>query len=181
MDKAIHVLKGKELQIFNKVRLALKIATVADLAVADGSRIDQQIILGNKGTSPTPSRWAYTWPLVPDPSKIEKRTWTRALGRVFNLSEGSPSLELANYRWFHAECITLSCWNLNLHNGNILEKSDKAWIVWRPEETATQRTRSTVRYVCTDCTLPSLEQKESCRPITVEYHNTKISIKNQGR
>ena len=71
---------------------------ISDLAVADGSRIDLQIFLGNKGTSPTPSKWAYTWPLVPDPSKLEKRAWTRALGRIFNITEGSPNLDPANYR-----------------------------------------------------------------------------------
>ena len=47
MDKAILTLKGKELRIFNKVRLALKIATVSDMAVADGTRIDPQLLLGN--------------------------------------------------------------------------------------------------------------------------------------
>ena len=53
MDKAIRFLKGKELRIFNKVRLALKIATISDMAVADGSRIDPQVLLGNSGNSPT--------------------------------------------------------------------------------------------------------------------------------
>ena len=181
MDRAIHTLKGKELKIFNKVRLSLKIATVADLAVADGSRIDNQILLGNTSMSPTPSRWAYTWPLIPDPTNLEKKVWTRALGSVFHLTEGNPTLDTTNYRWFHPECIVLSCWNINLHSGNILEKTDKEWIVWTPDEATVRRTRRTARYTRSEQTVSSLLHKEHCRPITVERHNIKISIKSRGR
>ena len=75
----------------------------------------------------------------------------------------------------------LSCWNINLSNGTILEKKDRVWIVWMPDEAAAQRTRSTVRYTCTEQTPSTLEHKERCRPITVERHNNKISSTNQGR
>ena len=93
MDYASKALGVKELKTFNKVRLYLNIATISDLAIADGSRVDKQILKGYRGGSPTPSRWAYKWPNIPSPTNKERQSWTAALGTILGTTDSDPSLE----------------------------------------------------------------------------------------
>ena len=141
MDKTVVALKGRELTIFNIVRLYLRVATVSDLSTTDGRRIDTNIMTGIRGTSPSPSRWAYSWPNIPVPTHSEKKLWTLSLGRIFGVTEANPSLDTTNYRWFHPECIDLACWNINLSTGDILQEAKLRWIIWEPDTNSMRMTR----------------------------------------
>ena len=181
MDYATTTLGEKELKTFNKVRLHLKIATISDLAIADGSRVDKQILRGYRGGSPSPSRWAYKWTNVPPPTNNERYSWTMALGTILGITASDPSLETNNYRWFHPECVELSCWNFDRSSGNIFEKAEASWVVWEPEVAPQRRTRRTAFYTRTAREIHSIERKDQCRAISVTYQGDKITIESRGR
>ena len=161
----------------------LRIATVSDLALADGSRINKNLMMGNEGLSPTPSRWAYTWPNVPPPTTSEKRSWTSSLCMIMHVTTAEPTLATTNYRWFHPECIKLACWNINHKCGLIFQKTENQWIIWEPENSQwRQRTGCTSSFIKTNRTTNVLDRKDQCRSISIEkLHETKITVNARGR
>ena len=122
MEKAIRILKGKELRIFNKVRLYLQVATLSDVATANGICIDSDILEGRRGTSPSPSRHAYKWPLVPSPSEAEQRSWTDSICAVLALTRNDRLLIYSQYRYFEANTKLHSYWNYHRQTAQVLQK-----------------------------------------------------------
>jgi len=81
MDMAMRQLKGKDLAIFNKVRLFLKVVTtLSDIMTADSKYADEgKLTCQETSTSPTPSTSAYIWPTVTEPTRSKKKIWTEAI------------------------------------------------------------------------------------------------------
>ena len=182
MEKAVTTLQGKELATFNKVRMYLQVTTVSDLSTADGSCIDSNLMIGNRGTSPSPSRWAYSWPTVPGPTHSEKKAWTASLGRLMGVTTANPSLDTNNYRWYHPECIDISCWNLNLQTVEILQKRKHGWNIWEPDVIDVRVTRGRTLYKLTEKTTQIISHKNQCRPITIQHQEeNKIALTSRGR
>ena len=58
----------------NKVRMFLGVVTLSDITVADVKSIDKDILSGTRrGSNPTPSRNAYRWPYIPQPTLSDRQ------------------------------------------------------------------------------------------------------------
>ena len=180
MEKAIRTLKGKDLRIFNKVRLYLQVATTSDIANADGKSIDRDIFLGQRSTSPSPSKMAYQWPHVPAPTRKEKERWMVSLGQVYGNTPGNPSLEYGNYRWYRSDCIDKTEWNYDVEGNKIYQKIGSLWLQWNPTGGNRRVTRGSATFTITVETVNSANQRR--RPVTIRWSGvSRISIKCKGR
>ena len=146
MDRALRKIKGKELRIFNKVRLYLQVATTSDIANADGNSIDREILRVKRSTSPSPSAHAYKWPHIPAPASSEVRIWSEALCRIYNNTEGNRTLDYNNYRWFHFDCVDKVSWNFDVGINRVYQKTGESWIQWDACRPNARTTRSRATY-----------------------------------
>jgi len=90
MERASSLISGKEIAIFNKVRMHLKVATFSDILTADRLRVDASKIKGEyKSTGPNPNRDAYEWPIVPLPTATEKRIWTETICTMYGVTQNN--------------------------------------------------------------------------------------------
>ena len=153
MELAVHRIHGHDLKIFNKVRLYLRIATISDLATANGVSVDKDIFDGRLGTSPTPSRHAYKWPNVPEPTPSESRKWLESLCRVLQIDRGTRRLVYTNYRHFENEAKAAVGWNLDGATSSIFQRlPEGGGVRWatQPIQPNIRATRQTSTYYCTN-------------------------------
>ena len=186
MEKAVQNLGQKELRTVNKVRIYLRVATISDIAIASGTRVDSEIMEGRRGTSPSPSSNAYDWPNVPEPTTKERSVWRNALCRLLHITAENPSLHDTNYRWFEKEAIKLTGWNLDVNNDIVFQRNEDGWIRWDPmtlEERRTTRrsgifTKTQQQYAFSEDLSFS-----DWRPITIKYceGDNRLCVVAKGR
>ena len=182
MSKALDTLSPKELQLFNKVRMYLKVATTSNLAKADGKSIDKHILFGKRGGSPSPSTFAYQWPNIPEPSRAERRIWTICLCKVYGVTESNPTLEYNNYRWFNYESIQHTAWNIDLLSGSVIAKEkDSSWQIWNPLIRESTGTRRTSLYSKSPTTITNMDQSTHWRPVSIDRIGDNITVTSRGR
>ena len=87
----------RTLGVWQAADLYLQVATTSDIVNADGKSIDREILRGKRSTSPSLSTQAYKWPHIPAPTSSEVRMWSEALCRIYNNTEGNPTLDYNNY------------------------------------------------------------------------------------
>jgi hypothetical protein len=87
MEKMRMFFSGPILGTINKVRLYLKVVTLSDLLVADGTGFSIDLVQGHRNyLHPTPSSSRYNWPSVPVPTRSERDTWWHGISLVFDIS-----------------------------------------------------------------------------------------------
>ena len=145
---------------------------------ADGKSVDKEILLGKRGNSPTPSRKAYQWPNIPEPTQEECQLWKSALLLLYDITENCTTLKSNHWRWFSYSSRQYSAWNRS-QDGKMYQKLKKNWKIW--EITDQSRTRSGHYYKETEARCTSLGQGQLI-PITIKYigENT-IKIVSSGR
>ena len=72
--------RGRELRLLNEIRLFLQALTVADIATADGRRIQQSVY---DLSHPCPLRCGYAWPTIIPITSSERTFLQRALACCF--------------------------------------------------------------------------------------------------
>ena len=175
MYKAQNVTKGRDLMRVNKVRLYLQVSTLSDIMTADGKNIDNDILCGRKGGSPSPSRASYLWPNIPSPTKAEVLIWKQTLCLIFDIPGGDTRLKGQLRRRYKESAKMSAAWNLSTV-GTIYQKRKGAWDVWEIED-GENRTRTafyTRRREVT--TLPT----QKMHPISVQRQGTKIKMIGKG-
>ena len=147
MERAAKMISGKELASFNHVRLYLKVATISDIVAANGFNVDDDLIKGKRGNSPSPSSTAYTWPSFPPPSQKETDLWALVIRRMFGINNTSTFMTYGRQGWLKAIASSHVRWNLDIEEGCVLEKIDDQWQIWEHENLCENvRTRSAETY-----------------------------------
>jgi hypothetical protein len=182
MDRALRMLKGRNLAIFNKVRLYLQVATTSDIANADGKSIDREILRGKRSTSPSPSTHAYKWPHIPAPTGAEVRMWSESLCRIYNNTEGNPTLDYNNYRWFNSDCVDKVAWNYDSETNRVYQKSGERWIIWSSTRSNVRTTRRGSTFQRSNITTNQSEASTQWQPVTISMQGAnKLSISSKGK
>ena len=98
----------------NKVRMFLGVVTLSYIMVADGKSIDKDILSGTRrGSNPTPSRNAYRWPNIPQPTPSEIANWENTILLLYDITENNPILKSNHSRWYKHSSRTHPAWNLS--------------------------------------------------------------------
>ena len=156
----------------------LGVATLSDIMAADGKSVDKDILLGRRGNSPTPSRKAYQWPNIPEPTQEELQLWKSTLLLLYDITENCTTLKSNHWRWFSYSSRQYSAWNRS-QDGKIYQKLKKSWKIW--EITDHRRSRREYYYKETETICTSLGQGELL-PVTVKYiGESTIKIVSSGR
>jgi hypothetical protein len=183
MEKAFeHLSSPRSIRIFNKVRLYLKVATLSDILIADGTEVDHNIFQGIRSNSPTLSEHAYTWPVVPEPSGSEIHIWYATIEKMLRITRNRPRLltETA-FRW-DTKYVKLSKWTTDQDETYLYEKIQNKWRRWKRQDGDKGRRRTrrrSIRYMHTD-TIDVVNH--IVLPITVtEEENGMRSILSKGQ
>jgi len=122
MERASSLINGKEIAIFNKVRMHLKVATLSDILTADGMRVDASKLKGEyASTGPNPSRDAYEWPIVPPPTATEKRIWTETICTMCGITQNNRQISGTITRHWGKESSKFIQWSYDETSNEILE------------------------------------------------------------
>ena len=112
MERASSLISGKEIAIFNKVRMHLKAATFSDILTADGRQVDTSMLKGEyESTGPNPSRDAYDWPIVPPPTAMEKRKWTETICTMYGVTQNNRRVSGTITRQWGKESSKFTQWS----------------------------------------------------------------------
>ena len=182
MHDAIRVLERQELLNFNNVRLFLQVMTVSDITTADGKQIDIDILRGDRGYSPSPSRNAYEWPRIPEPTKREKEAWTLSLCKMYQITLLRPQLSGTHYGWYTYNTIQYSSWMINVQTAQLYQKWKHLWIEWHVKMQEKDGVTRKILYFKTNNVIDKLEEVKALRPITVRPEQLDVvSVRNKGR
>ena len=130
MEKAYDTSTGHDLQIFNKVRLYLKVTTISDLLTADGKEIDTNILIGERSNSPTFSEFAYTWPNVPKPTKFEVQIWYNLISAILTITQSNSRIYGNSIFKWDDQVLTFSKWSIGRDEEFLYERKEGKWIQW---------------------------------------------------
>lgn len=131
MDLAIFQ-NDSEARAFNKVRLFLRVATIADLLDTSGLSYDLDLVNGRRSERhPAPSMLYYQWPPVDEPSAQEKRTWKNILMITLNIGTDHRRACLTNgWQWTRESCLHAR-WLRSETNDTIYENlTQDLWRHW---------------------------------------------------
>ena len=148
--------------------------------MADGKSIDKRFLGGKRGYSPTPSRLAYQWPNIPEPTPEEISIWKCTLILLYDVTENCTILKSNHWRWFKHSSQKWVVWNLSRTDGKIYQRVKTGWKTW--EATGNRRgRRGGYLFKETEVTCASLNHSQFT-PITIAYEreNT-IKIVSTGR
>jgi len=180
MEFAPNVVSGKDLNIFNKVRMFLQVATLSDLMTADGKEIDLSKLHGrNSITSPNPSKSAYIWPSVPTPSNSEITLWSDTLQKMLSITTNNRRIHGQIEKKWHDCSMNHIQWNYQEANDTIYQKLDDGWKTWKRLSSSARTRRASRKYTAGPDTdsLPN-----GTRPATIEFNSaTMIILQNTGR
>ena len=179
MRRALTILSKNGARMMNKVRMFLGVVTLSDLMVANGKSIDKDILSGRKGNSPTPSRNAYRWPNIPQPTPAEIANWKSTILLLYDITENNTTLKSNHWRWYKHSSRTHSGWSLSNTNGKIYQKVKNGWIVWDKSDNRRSR-RAGCTYHETEVVSPSLGEG-TYAPITIKFEGDIIKIISKGR
>ena len=178
MERAYDLASGRDLLIFNKVRLFLRVATVSDIVTANGKEIDKNILQGKRSNSPTFSEFAYTWPNIPSPSTSEIQLWGKIISEMFAITQGNRRIYVESaFRWDY-KFINYSKWTIGEQGLYIYERRFDCWKRWKKQADSRRRRHST-KYVFHDNVD---EIRTEVRPISVQHEdNNTISLAYKGK
>jgi len=132
MEKAMNCLSGFKLNIFNKVRMYLQVATLSDIMTADGKEIDASKLNGREDTTcPNLSKSAYIWPSVPKPKTTEIALWKDAICKMFAVTTNNRRLQGAAERKWDDRSRLHAQWNHQDSTDTIYQCKDAGWTMWR--------------------------------------------------
>ena len=180
MDKAISIMKGTQLKLFNKVRMFLKVVTMTDVVNAAGNFIDKNCFNGDPTKeSPLPSTWTYIWPTIQSISKNELDIWQANITWIFQISS-SGQINRNIVKW-NSDACKVSNWVLNSRNNLIYQKThDNKWIEWRRAMTNRRITRNSLNTFVPGPAI-EIESFETYIPISVSIiSNQEILLRNRG-
>ena len=143
---------------------------------ADGKCIDNDILQGRKGGSPSPSRASYLWPNIPTPTKVEVTIWKQTLCLIFDTLEGDTTLKSHHWRWYKEPAKMSSAWNIST-TGIIYQKRRGVWDVWEKEEGETRMRTAFYTKQGEVTALPN----QTMHPISVRNQGGKIELIAKGR
>ena len=139
MERAYDIATEKDLIIFNKVCLFLRVATVSDLTTADGKKLDLTLLQGKRSTSPSFSEFAYTWPNIPEPTTSEIKTWYTIISMMFSIMESNTRIrEEATFKW-DIKSIQYSKWTIGRNGKYVFERNHDHWRKWKRQKCGRRR------------------------------------------
>ena len=174
MEKATHYLSGIDINIFNKVRMYLQVATLSDIMTADGKEIDAPKLHGREDTTcPNPSKSAYIWPSVPKPKTTEIALWKDTICKMFDVSTNNRRLQGAAERKWDDRARLHAQWNHQDSTDTIYQRTDSGWTLWRRVNNTGRTRRASRKYTRgpTTLTLPN-----NVRPSTIEINSPNTVI-----
>jgi hypothetical protein len=130
--------KSQELEQLNKMRLYLKVATLADLVQANGKDVIKEIW---NGTEPSRRRPEIEWPKQGIVPRGHWNLWQRALTKCFGLS---PNRKQSKYKLGQRiECNDQWEWYYHPNTERLYQRTPTDWIEWRhkPGRTSRQATK----------------------------------------
>ena len=177
MHEAKHFLKTpKELSRFNKVRMYMRATTLSDLLTADGKKISQDAYDASQNRkSVTPSANAYEWPVIPEPSRTEKKIWQTTIKLIMGVTRTTLEVEQDTGFAWDVSSSENSGWVVTNDNSILYQKMEnKTWSEWRRIE---RRTRNPT-YMRTEEVTRNLPQ--CIKPCTVSIHHDEASVTHIG-
>lgn len=176
MEEAQQYISGKELHIFNKVRMYLRVATWSDIVQADCKHIDTEILFGRRSHSPCMSQQAYTWPNVDRPTPSEILIWTKTLGLMYGVTGNNLRMPGEARIYFEDKDIINSQWVVSPNKEKIFRREERGWTQFDKSDEGNRRTGP--RY-----SPESLvgEIPNGCKPITVKEDQGYMCLWNEGR
>ena len=174
VEKAMNYLSGIDLNIFNKVRMYLQVATLSDIMTADGKEIDAPKLHGREDTTcPNPSKSAYIWPNVPKPQTTEIALWKDTICKMFAVTTNNRRLQGAAERKWDDRSRLHAQWNHQDSNDTIYQRKGAGWTMWRCMNTTGRTRRASQKYTRgpTTLTLPT-----NVRPSTIEINSPNTVI-----
>jgi len=147
MEDTTHRITGKDIAIFNKVRMYLKVATTSDICSADGKCIDKNKLMAEpEVTCPNPSRSAYNWPNIPKLTKAVKKIWTETICLMDNITNNDRQVRgQLNRGKNNAKPHTQWCYNKD--NDEIYKREGEGWKKWKRTGHLGRTQRNTRRYI----------------------------------
>jgi hypothetical protein len=163
MEQAYDMSIRRDIHIFNKVCMYLKVATISDLQTANGKRADQNILKCERSNSPTMSEYAYTWPNVPELTKFEAFIWCNTISALLVITQSNSRIYGNKiFKWDHNE-VGLAKWTVSLDEEVVYEWLSANWNIWRKQEgQGTRREGNTYKLWGTSATID-----QNVLPITV--------------
>ena len=122
-----HGFSNNDLRILNHCRCYLHALTVADVLVADGSKV---CIDSWDGTRNYSRRSDYIWPRTERPAERHWVMWRQALSTVFSIaSNRQTEWELGPW---NLESTSRWLWRYDTISGELFHREGAVWVTWRP-------------------------------------------------
>jgi hypothetical protein len=166
-----------QMDIINKVRMHLKVATLSDITSADGRSFRLEAI--NVEAFESCSSKRYRWPRTIIPSLQNKKLWNSAIRLAYATqihNRIDPAFITATWRTTSHPFI--GWWFSDLTNA-VYERHINGWKKWTMKVDTRRRTRrATHRFVSSESFLPTFQP--SWIPITVEYDGNEVLTTGTG-
>jgi len=135
MDLFLYMDNTALLRIINKVRMYLRITTVADLLTADGQFYDTNLIHGKRAqTNPNPSFFRYQWPDIPSLSLKERSTWFQVITTHLSMDQPSIRVQCSTKFAWNNSASEYAKWVFSPTTGFIYQRTGvQKWMIWKTD------------------------------------------------